>query len=106
MSAMVLMANIMALLAVSAAELVATSANAMDANRPCPSWLAAESEVDRRPEQDEAPLLTANQCEALEQRELRLQLLEIPQDHEDPMALSLSAKDSGVSLRLKVPFSF
>jgi hypothetical protein len=52
------------------------------------------------------PLLMDNQCEALKSRELRLLLLEIPQEEEDPMALSLGAKSNGVVLRFKIPFSF
>jgi hypothetical protein len=33
-------------------------------------------------------------------------LLEIPQEEEDPMALSLGAKSNGLILRFKIPFSF
>jgi hypothetical protein len=47
-----------------------------------------------------------NRCEASTNRELRLPLLEIPQEDEDPMALSLGAKYNGAILRLKIPFSF
>jgi hypothetical protein len=51
------------------------------------------------------PLLTENQCEAEKNRELRVPLLEIPQDDEDPISLSLGAKFSGAVIRLKIPFS-
>jgi hypothetical protein len=51
------------------------------------------------------PLLTENQCEAEKNRELRVPLLEIPQEDEDPIALSLGAKFNGAVIRLKIPFS-
>jgi len=51
-------------------------------------------------------LLTDGQCEAVTRREFRLQLLEIPQDGEDPMALSIGIKNGGGLLRFKIPFSF
>ena len=52
------------------------------------------------------PLLTENQCEALKARELRALLLEVPQQEEDPVQLSLGVKNGGAVLRLKIPFSF
>lgn len=52
------------------------------------------------------PLLTITQCESIETRELRAPLLEVPQDDEDPMQLSLGIKNGGLSLRLKIPFSW
>jgi hypothetical protein len=33
-------------------------------------------------------------------------LLEIPQEEENPMELSLGVKSNGGSLRFKIPFSF
>jgi hypothetical protein len=50
--------------------------------------------------------LTENQCEALKARELRALLLEVPQQEEDPVQLSLGVKNGGAVLRLKIPFSF
>ena len=52
------------------------------------------------------PFLTGNQCEAIKTRELRALLLEIPQEEENPMELSLGVKSNGGSLRFKIPFSF
>ena len=59
----------------------------------------------KSPTSTKQPLLTENQCEAEKNRELRVPLLEIPQDDEDPIALSLGAKFSGAVIRLKIPFS-
>jgi hypothetical protein len=42
----------------------------------------------------------------LKTRELRALLLEIPQEDEDPVQLSLGIKNGGGMLRLKIPFSF
>jgi hypothetical protein len=39
-------------------------------------------------------------------RELRALLLEIPQQDENPMELSLGVKSNGGTLRFKIPFSF
>ena len=84
--------------------LVAGSAAAMDPSRPC---LGLENDgMNESPPQGTEPLLTDNQCEALKRRELRAPLLEIPQEEEDPMALTLGAKSNGVALRFKIPFSF
>ena len=58
------------------------------------------------PTQGEQPFLTGNQCEAIKTRELRALLLEIPQEEENPMELSLGVKSNGASLRFKIPFSF
>lgn len=52
------------------------------------------------------PLMTDNQCEALKNNELRAPLIEIPQEGEDPMQLSLGVKNGGGMLRLKIPFRF
>jgi hypothetical protein len=88
------------------AALVTVSADAMDANRPCLGLLEERGGADDSPAQGRQPLLPDNQCEALKSRELRMPLLEIPQEGEDPMALSLGAKSNGVALRFKIPFSF
>jgi hypothetical protein len=88
------------------AALVAVSADAMDANRPCLGLHEESGGADDSPAQDKQPLLLDNQCQALKSRELRVPLLEIPQEEEDPMALSLGAKSNGLILRFKIPFSF
>ena len=88
------------------AALVTVSADAMDANRPCPGLLEEMDGEDDSPAQGEQPLLTDNQCEALKTRELRAPLLEIPQEDEDPMELSLGVKNGGGTVRFKIPFSF
>ena len=85
---------------------VAVSADAMDVNRPCSGLLEEKGWADDSPASGEQPLLMDNQCEALKSRELRLLLLEIPQEEENPIALSLGVKNSGVVLRFKIPFSF
>jgi hypothetical protein len=42
----------------------------------------------------------------LKARELRALLLEVPQEDEGPVQLSLGVKNGGAALRLKMPFSF
>jgi len=86
--------------------LVTVSAAAMDGNRPCPGVLEEMDGVENSPAQDEQPLLSDNQCEALKSQELRAPLLEIPQEDDDPLELSLGVKNNGGTLRLKIPFSF
>ena len=88
------------------AALVTGSADAMDVNRSCLDLLEENDGAKVSPAQDEQPLLTGNQCEAMKSRELRVLLLEIPQEKEDPMALTLGAKSNGVALRFKIPFIF
>jgi hypothetical protein len=88
------------------AALVTVSADAMDAKRPCLGLHEESGGADDSPAQGKQPLLPDNQCEALKSRELRVPLLEIPQEEEDPMALSLGAKSNGLILRFKIPFSF
>ena len=81
-----------------------TPAVAMDANRSCLDLL--EENEGGLAARDEQPLLTDNQCEAMKSREFRLLLLEVPQEEEDPVQLSLGIKNGGATLRLKIPFSF
>ena len=88
------------------AALVTVSAAAMDANRPCHDFLEEMDWAENSPAQDQQPLLSDNQCEALKNQELRAPLLEIPQEDEDPLELSLGVKNGGGILRLKIPFSF
>jgi hypothetical protein len=89
------------------AAVVASSADAMDANRPCPGLLEEMDDgAGDLTAQSEQPLLTDNQCETLKNQELRVPFLEIPQEDEDPLELSLGVKNGGGILRLKIPFSF
>jgi hypothetical protein len=88
------------------AALVTVSADAMDASRSCLDLLEENDGAKLSPAQDEQPLLTGNQCEAMKSRELRALLLEVPQEEEDPIQLSLGIKNGGGALRLKIPFSF
>ena len=85
---------------------ITVSAAAIDANGPCPGFLEEMDGAENSPAQDQQPLLSDNQCEALKNQELRAPLLEIPQEDEDPMELSLGIKNGGGTLRLKIPFSF
>ena len=91
--------------------LAAVSADAKDAKQICSNVIGdldgVPGEIDpvedspfRRP-----LLLTENECEALKNRELRLPLLDIPQEEEDPIALSLGSRGSDATLRVKIPFS-
>lgn len=88
------------------AVLVTVSADAMDTKAPCVDLLKENGRVDDSPALDKLPFLTGNQCEAVKRRELRVPLLEMPQEEEDPMSLSLGTKGDGATLHLKIPFSF
>jgi hypothetical protein len=88
------------------AALVTVSASAEDAERPCVGLAEERGKADQPLTQSEQPLMTANECEALKRRELHMRLLEIPQEEEDPMGLSLGSKDKGGMLYFKIPFSF
>ena len=89
------------------AAVVTGSADAMDAIRPCPGLLEEMNDgAGDLPARGEQPLLSDNQCETLKNQELRAPLLEIPQEDEDPIELSLGVKNNGGTLRLKIPFSF
>jgi hypothetical protein len=93
------------------AMFAAASAAAQEAREPCygnfePTKNAAEAE-ETSPAPEGAQLnLTSNQCEAVAKREVRVPLFQVPQDGEDPMALTLGVKNLGGMLRFKVPFSF
>jgi len=86
--------------------LAAGSAEALDNTKPC--FGAVENRVGANdlPSNDAEPVLTHNECEALKARELHVPLLEIPQDREAPMELSVGVKHSSGLLRFKIPFSF
>jgi hypothetical protein len=87
------------------AALIATQVYADNVRKPC---VGLREETDRSghaPERDDL-LLTDDQCEAVKRKEFRVPLFEIPQDDEDPMALSLGAKQGGGIVRFKIPFSW
>ena len=91
------------------AVFAAVSAFADDAKEPCYGSFepAQKAAAKAPPAPDGAQLsLTGNQCEAAAKREVRVPLFQVPQDGEDPMALSLGVKNLGGMLRFKVPFSF
>lgn len=96
------------------ATLLALSARAADERRPCIGLLDERAGTDGsvprpvQPAPPEAgpPLLTENECEAVKRHELHMQLMEIPQEKEDPMGLSLGSRDQGGVLYFKIPFSF
>ena len=87
------------------AALIATPVCADNVKKPC---VGLREETDRSghaAERDDL-LLTEEQCEAAKRQEFRLKLYEIPQAGEDPMALSLGAKQGGGIIRFKIPFSW
>ena len=86
------------------AIVISAPAAAADAKGGCDAPFELSAEPNGEPSLQ--PLLTPNQCDAIEARELRAPLLEIPQEDEDPMRLSLGVKNGGLALRLKIPFSF
>jgi hypothetical protein len=88
------------------AALVTVSADAMDSKAPCVDLIKENGKVDDSPALAELPFLTGNQCEAVKRRELRVPLLEIPQDEEGPMSFSVGTKGDGATLYFKIPFSF
>ena len=88
------------------AVFVTVSADATETKRPCPGMLEEKGRVDESPAQGNLPLLTDRQCEALKNRELRVPLLEIPQEDENSMTLSIGVKGSGATFHFKIPFSF
>ena len=98
-----------AMIAVIAA-FAAVSAVADEAKQPCygnfePTKNADQAVTSPAPEGAQLSL-TDNQCEAVAKREVRVPLFQVPQEDEDPMALSLGVKNLGGMLRFKVPFSF
>ena len=96
------------------AALLTACANATDAKRPCFGLLEEQGRTDdpvtqgRQPPltNNKQPLLTDNECEAVKRHQLHMRLLEIPQEEEDPMGLSLGSKDKGGMFYFKIPFSF
>ena len=88
------------------AALATASASAEEARKPCLGSVQGEGEnIDPYSRTDQLDL-TDNQCESVTGKELRLKLFEVPQEEEDPMSLSVGAKNLGGVLRFKIPFSF
>jgi hypothetical protein len=88
------------------AVLATSSALAEDARKPCLGAVHGEAaNIDPYSRIDQLDL-TDNQCESVTGRELRMKLFEVPQEEEDPMSLSVGAKNLGGVLRFKIPFSF
>ena len=87
--------------------LTAVSAFAEEAKEPCYRTFEPTKKAVEAPPPEGAELhLTDNQCEAAVKREVRVPLFQVPQEDEDPMALSLGVKNLGGMLRFKIPFSF
>ena len=87
------------------ASLIATQLYADNVTRPCVG-LREDTDTSVHAEERKDLLLTEEQCEAAKRQEFRLKLYEIPQEDEDPMALSLGAKQGGGVVRFKIPFSW
>ena len=62
--------------------------------RPCYGLLDDRGLINSSAQSFAPPLMTENQCEAERRHELTIELLEIPQDREKPMSLSIGAKDN------------
>jgi hypothetical protein len=88
------------------AAVVTVSAVAIDTKMACFDLLEENGELDDSTAEADLPILTGNQCEAVKRGELRVPLLEIPQEEEDPMSLSIGTKGDGATLHFKIPFSF
>ena len=78
----------------------------MDESGSCAGLLPQVAAGEETSAPIEGPLLAANECETLKTQELRATLLEIPQDGEEPIELSLGLKNGGGTHRFKIPFSF
>jgi hypothetical protein len=87
------------------AAVIATQTYAENVKRPCVG-LRLDTDPEVHAEERKDVLLTKDQCEAAKRQEFRVPLFEIPQDGEDPMSLSLGAKQDGGIVRFKIPFSF
>jgi hypothetical protein len=79
---------------------------AADTKTPCFDLLEENGKLNDSTAQTELPFLTGNQCEAVKGRELRVPLVEIPQEEGTPISLSVSTKGDGATLHFKIPFSF
>jgi uncharacterized protein YqfA (UPF0365 family) len=87
------------------AAAIATQVYADNVKKLCVG-LRADTDTSVHAEERKDLLLTEEQCEAAKRQEFRLKLYEIPQEDEDPMALSLGAKQGGGIVRFKIPFSW
>lgn len=90
------------LVMIAAASAVAGEAK----KKPCLGAIEGQGAYIDPTERKDQLDLTDNQCESVTGKELRVKLFEIPQDGEDPMSLSLGAKNVGGVVRFKIPFSF
>ena len=81
------------------------SAQADDTRKRCYGFIDNAGQADGSSVQSDQ-LFTPDQCDGLTKRELRVKLFEIPQEGEDPMSLSVGAKNMGGILRFRIPFSF
>jgi hypothetical protein len=88
------------------AAALTVSTVAMDTKVTCLDLIKENGGLHDSTAQADLPFLTGNQCEALKRREVRVPLLEIPQEKEDPMSLSVGTKGNGATLHFKIPFSF
>jgi len=79
-------------------------ADATEAQDRCAGLLEDNDGSSDSPALPAPPLLTDNQCEALKNKEVRVPLLVIPQEDEDPVQLSIGVKNGSGMLRLKIPF--
>jgi len=93
-------------LGVFAAFLAVSAAYAAEAKKQCLALPQEKIDTDDPVAQVAQPLLTQNECEAIQRHGLQIQLVEIPQDGEDPMRLSLGSKEKGGMFYFKIPFSF
>jgi hypothetical protein len=97
--------GILGLLVALVVALAGSSAWADDTGKRCYDSFNGGGQADGSSAQSDQ-LFTPDQCDALTKRELRLKLFEIPQEDEDPMSLSVGAKNMGGILRFRIPFSF
>ena len=88
------------------AAFLAASAYAAEAKKQCFALPQEKIDTDDPVAQVTQPLLTQNECDAIQRHGLQIQLIEIPQDGEQPMRLSLGSKDKGGMFYFKIPFSF
>jgi hypothetical protein len=85
--------------------IIVTQVFAENVKKPCVG-LQLDTDPSVHAEERKGVLMTDEECEGAKRRELRIPLFEIPQDGEDPMSMSLGAKESGGIVRFKIPFSF
>jgi hypothetical protein len=81
-------------------------AAAMDAYSPCAGLSEERGWTDDLSTQGRHLAQMTSECEMPKNRELRLHLLSVPQQGEDPVMFSIGVKGNGAVLRLKIPFSF